>query len=344
MSNTNINNCDIVQDLLPLYYDDACSPASRKMVEAHLAGCEKCRRTYEDLKNDTIDEILKEDSRGVLERHEKSEKTAAYKAGVIIAGLLLIPILITFIVGLAGGVGLDVSAVVTASMLLVAAFTVVPLISKERRLVKCILTGVIAILLIYFFVDRMNGQGEFILWTVPTIFGLSVVLFPFVIRGVELPVVLADKKALITMLWDTLWLFFTIVEVCGNSGDLEGMREGSIVAAVLMVPVWLIFLVARYLNIGALAKSGIIVWICGVFMAFANDICQFFVYGTKQLTISHADLSVWITEENINSNVYVITLIVSAIVGTALLVAGLVRRTVERTKKGISGNRIRATK
>lgn len=30
MSNTNIDNCDIVQDLLPLYYDDACSPASRK--------------------------------------------------------------------------------------------------------------------------------------------------------------------------------------------------------------------------------------------------------------------------------------------------------------------------
>ena len=169
MINTNIDKCDIVQDLLPLYYDDACSPASRKMVEAHLAECEKCRCTYEDLKNDTLDEILKEDSRGVLERHEKSEKTAAYKAGVIIAGLLLIPILITFIVGLAGGVGLDVSAVVTASMLLVAAFTVVPLISKERRLVKCILTGVIAILLIYFFVDRMNGQGEFILWTVPTI-------------------------------------------------------------------------------------------------------------------------------------------------------------------------------
>ena len=184
----------------------------------------------------------------------------------------------------------------------------------------------------------MYSSNEFMLWSVPTIFGLSIVLFPFVIRGIELPPALSDKKALITMLWDTLWLFFTIVEVCGNSGDLEGMREGSIVAVVLMVPVWLIFLVARYLNIGALAKSGIIVWICGVFTAFANDICQFFVYGTKQLTISHADLSVWITEENVNSNVYVITLIVSAIVGTALLVAGLVRRTVERTKKGISGN------
>ena len=69
----------------------------------------------------------------MLERHEKSEKTAAYKAGVIIAGLLLIPILITFIVGLVGGVGLDVSAVVTASMLLVAALTVVPLVSKRAE-------------------------------------------------------------------------------------------------------------------------------------------------------------------------------------------------------------------
>lgn len=36
-------NCDIVQDLLPLYEDDVCSPGSRAAVEKHLAECEKCR-------------------------------------------------------------------------------------------------------------------------------------------------------------------------------------------------------------------------------------------------------------------------------------------------------------
>ena len=46
MSKDQFNECDVVQDLLPLYYDNACSPASKKMVEQHLMTCEKCKKTY----------------------------------------------------------------------------------------------------------------------------------------------------------------------------------------------------------------------------------------------------------------------------------------------------------
>lgn len=35
--------CEIVQDLLPLYLDKVCSPASAALVEAHLADCGECR-------------------------------------------------------------------------------------------------------------------------------------------------------------------------------------------------------------------------------------------------------------------------------------------------------------
>lgn len=62
---------------------------------------------------------------------------------------------------MAGGSGLGVFSVVTASMMLVAALTVVPLISSQKRLMKCILCGVGALLLILFFVNAMNGEGEF---------------------------------------------------------------------------------------------------------------------------------------------------------------------------------------
>ena len=321
MNKENINRCDIVQDLLPLYYDDACSSESRRLVEEHLADCEKCQGIYEELKNNTIDSIIKEESKGVLERHEKKEKTAAYKTGIVIAGLLLIPILITFIVLLAGGMDLNVFAVITASMLLVAAITVVPLMSKQKRLVKCILTGVFALLLIFFFVDRMGGQGQFILWSVPTIFGLSIVFFPFIIRGVDLPPALADKKALITMLWDTLWLYLTIIEVCGHSGDLAGMKAGCIAATILMPGLWLIFLTARYLKKNLLVKSGIILWICGLWTVFSDDLYVLISKGTKHLTISHFDFSNW-TELTINANICFITLLLGAV----LIIAGLLRK------------------
>ena len=131
--------CNIVQDLLPLYYDDVCSPSSKRLVEKHLKTCEKCQNTYNDLKNDSIDSMIKKEADSVLKQHEKKEKSAAYKTGVIIAGLLLIPILITFIVCLSNGGGLNTFAVVTASMLLVAAMTVVPLMAKQKKLTKCII-------------------------------------------------------------------------------------------------------------------------------------------------------------------------------------------------------------
>ena len=150
--------CNIVRDLLPLYYDDVCSPSSKRLVEKHLKTCEKCQNTYNELKNDSIDSMIKKEADSVLKQHEKKEKSAAYKTGVIIAGLLLIPILITFIVCLSNGGGLNTFAVVTASMLLVAAMTVVPLMAQQKKLTKCIICGVFALLLIFFLLTECIVQ------------------------------------------------------------------------------------------------------------------------------------------------------------------------------------------
>lgn len=34
--------CEIVRDLLPMYVDDVCSPASREMVGEHVKTCGEC--------------------------------------------------------------------------------------------------------------------------------------------------------------------------------------------------------------------------------------------------------------------------------------------------------------
>ena len=41
------NQCDIVQDLIPLVQDDAASAESRKFVETHIAECEACLAVFE---------------------------------------------------------------------------------------------------------------------------------------------------------------------------------------------------------------------------------------------------------------------------------------------------------
>ena len=66
MNKHSYDKCEIVQDLLPLYYDDACSTVSRQLVEDHLKTCQKCQRTYEELQYKKIDKIIKKETEGVL--------------------------------------------------------------------------------------------------------------------------------------------------------------------------------------------------------------------------------------------------------------------------------------
>ena len=37
-------SCNIIEDLLPLYVDEAASEDSRQLVEEHLKGCPSCRK------------------------------------------------------------------------------------------------------------------------------------------------------------------------------------------------------------------------------------------------------------------------------------------------------------
>jgi len=47
-------NCGIIDDLLPLYVDGACSTESKAAIEAHLTSCEACRRKLERMQSDTV--------------------------------------------------------------------------------------------------------------------------------------------------------------------------------------------------------------------------------------------------------------------------------------------------
>lgn len=44
-------SCDVIQDLLPLYYDGICSESTKQLVEEHLADCADCRSALEQLQS-----------------------------------------------------------------------------------------------------------------------------------------------------------------------------------------------------------------------------------------------------------------------------------------------------
>lgn len=47
-------SCEIIQDLLPLYVDNACSPQSREAVEEHLNQCPACSRNLQAIQRPDI--------------------------------------------------------------------------------------------------------------------------------------------------------------------------------------------------------------------------------------------------------------------------------------------------
>lgn len=47
-------SCKVIQDLLPLYHDNVCSPESSAMIEEHLKDCEACQEEFHKLEESPL--------------------------------------------------------------------------------------------------------------------------------------------------------------------------------------------------------------------------------------------------------------------------------------------------
>ena len=85
-------NCDLISDLLPLYKDEICSEASRKIIEEHLAECPDCKKMLNSLNDVTIDEKIVKEKEEVIGTQAKFFKRKSALAGSIIGLIFSIPI------------------------------------------------------------------------------------------------------------------------------------------------------------------------------------------------------------------------------------------------------------
>ncbi len=46
--------CSVIQDLLPLYHDNVCSPESSAVIEEHLKDCENCQEAFHKLEDSPL--------------------------------------------------------------------------------------------------------------------------------------------------------------------------------------------------------------------------------------------------------------------------------------------------
>ncbi len=326
-------NCELIQDLLPLYQDNICNDFSRTVVEAHVQECPDCRQIMEKLNNDQLETKLSREKNSVLLAHSKKERKITFLIGVVTAGILMIPVIVCLICNLAVGHGLDWFFIVLAALLVTASISVVPLTVPDHTALWTLGCFTASLLLLLFTICLYTGGNWFFLASVPTLFGLSVFFMPYIIRKLPLPGPFAANKALLVMIWDTLWLY-GVIEVCGFHTDFSDYRRIAlqITSFCLLLP-WTFFFIIRYTKLHVRVKAGLCTLIGGVFGVCANPVIMLILQDTERF-FSYISFDLMLRNGTVvNAITALFIAIVTIPTGIYLIISGCIRKHTEKKIK-----------
>lgn len=320
--------CEVIRDLLPAYCDDVCSCESRQTVEEHLNECPACSDLLKKMRDTRYDDCLANERDNVIKRHKKSVSKILIKAE---SAVLLLTLLVCFTVNLAVSHTLSWFFIVLCSLAVFASITAVPLL-KGKRFLNTLFSFTVSLMLLLLTCCIYSGGNWFFIAAIPTLFGLSVVFLPIAVYKLPQNGFLARNKGLTVMAVNTL-LLYLMLAVCIIYTDGAGyLRIPFLCAAYPVAAVWICFLIIRYLKVNGLVKAGLCTAFGGAFTAFVNDVINLIITGEWENTLINADFSDW-SIELINSNVFLIVLISCAVIGAALIIAGIIA--ASRKKKNV---------
>ena len=257
-------NCDLISDLLPLYKDEICSEASRKIVEEHLAECPDCQKILNSLNDITIDEKIVKEKEEVIGTQAKFFKRKSALAGSIIGLIFSIPILVCLIVNLATGAGLTWFFIVLAGILVAASLIVVPLMVPENKMFTTMAAFTGSVLLLLGIICIYSGGNWFFVSASATLFGLTMLFAPFIAYRRPVNAYVKNHKGLAIMCAYTA----TFALMMFSIGMFVGMKEFLPMAFAVSVPLvglcWAIFAIIRYLRFNACVKTGLCIASAGV--------------------------------------------------------------------------------
>lgn len=328
-------NCAIIQDLLPLYADQMCSEASRKMVEEHLTECDNCRKLADQTMDHSIEKSLLDEKEDVLLEHQKAVRKKTYMIGIATAGLLMIPVIVCLICNLATQHALDWFFIVLTSMLLVASVVVVPMVVYEKKLMWAVVSATVSLLLLLMSCCIYAGGDWFWLVGTACMLGISIVFAPFVVR--ELPVgrCLSRHKASVILAWDCLWLYLLLI-VCGIyvNGGREYWQIAIAVTTYVLIAVWLWFMILRYMKKNPWIKAGLLTAFTGLWAGISNDVLSLFLSvdtgGLGNLNLKEGFRAVDANVQNAN----ILFTVMVILIGTGMVLLGI---GIWRQKSGKAG-------
>lgn len=315
-------NCNVIRDLLPLYADQICSGESRELVEEHLAECGNCSALLRQMHSTEIETSLKRETEDVLRHQASFFKRKSALVGAVIAGIFMIPILVCLIVNLATGAALDWFFIVLASLITAASLIVVPLMMPENKLLWTMGTFTASLLLLLGVICIYTQGRWFFVAASSVLLGFSVCLLPVAVLTKPLKVLLGNQKSLTVMTSATLFFGLMMLSIGLYTKSSEFWKIAPAVSLPILVFVWVLFLLIRYVKISGLLKAGICTTSIGVFSFYADYFINIWI-GEK---ISFPVFSPFVWKEStIDGNVKWLCLLCCAFVGIILIIFGIAK-------------------
>jgi hypothetical protein len=210
-------DCEVIRDLLPLYADQACSEQSRALVNEHLLDCADCRDMLQKLKENEIENGLKQEKDSVLQYGIRQFKKRTAAVGSAVSGAFLIPILICLSLF---GYTMGLIDIVMASLCVAASVSVVPIVGHEDKFfwTFCAFTASLMLLL---GVVCIHGRGTwFWIASSASLFGLAAVGLPFMMKARPMQKLLGGAKPWVIITAVDIALFINMMNMISARGKI----------------------------------------------------------------------------------------------------------------------------
>lgn len=325
-----IEKCEIINDLLPLYVDGICSSESCAAVEEHVASCKKCASLLDKYRISGPEKELSEEKNEVIEKQAKRFRKRSAAVGTVIAGILMIPVLVCFIVNLATGAALDWFFIVLASLLVTASLTVVPLMVPENKALMTLGAFTASLLLLLGVCCIYTGGKWFFVASSAVLFGLSVVFLPFAARSEPFRKAFGNCRGLLVMGVITVLYALMMLSIGLYTKEDYFFRMAFGWSFVPVLYAWLTFVTARYIPVGGLTKAGIICALTGAAI-FCMETVSSWLIGNKA-SFPRFCLNEW-NEMTLNGNILWTILLAGLGLGIIFSVCGIIRRIGSKKEK-----------
>jgi len=318
-------SCDIIADLLPLYYDDVCSESSRNLVDEHLRECEKCRCVLGKIGENSIDNHLQKEREDVIGHHMRLLRRKFLFTGIRTASIIAIPVLIQMIVNITTDYSFDYFFIILTALITLVSVKIVPLIferdNEPLKLKRFIASFTLLLLTLTIF---RGGSLSFTVM-IPIAFGMLIIFLPYIMKSKWWPKFELRNQGLLTMLMDILFLYALFA-----ASRLYGIQFnwwlGSFFALVCMLLPWGLFSAVRYIKANAYVRTGMYIIFGGMFLSLIEMITFWFTRNILRLPFQNADLSVWNNDSVVSANIFLLTIVACSIIGGALIVIGLMQK------------------